>query len=124
MRDVHRFTQEALRKRHDTYIARNAGLHRPHTFKAGDTVRLHRIYPGKARSGTDKAWFWPFRPELYTITDSVSSQHVKIQRAATPDHPAGRTRAVHVARLKPYNPRDDALRYADIRPTLETPTGV
>ena len=124
MRSVHKFTQGTLKARHDPYIARNADLHRPHNFKVGAKARLHRIYPGRARPGTDKAWFWPFRPELYDITGLLSAQHVRIRRSPTSNKPPGKSRVVHVARLKPYVPRDDVLQYRDISPSLETTDGV
>lgn len=113
IRDVHATVQQNTRKMH----ARSADLNhqmrrvRP-TPQIGDHARLHRVYPGTKSpitEGLSRAWFWPFRPETYEVTEVLSPQHVRVRTVGTTQRPPGKTQIVHVRRLKPINASEDPL---------------
>ena len=97
---------------HASYATRNAELRGARSFTAGDQVYLHRVYPDStAKAGIDTSFFLPFHPELYTVLTKHSEQHYSIRRS----HDAhGATQVVHVHRLKPHQPRQDAIEYSDL----------
>jgi transposase InsO family protein len=114
--DVHRTTQDNIRKQHERVARLNIDIHRARSFSTGDTVWLHRVYPGTtspAANGLSRAWFWPFRPDLYTITQSLSAQHVRIQ-LKDPVNGDAKSQTVHVRRLKPFVPHTDAFAFGDL----------
>jgi len=112
VRAVHKTTQDRIARQHDAYIRKNAGLHKVHDYAEGDKVWLHRVYPGisrQASGGHCKAFYWPFRPELYQITSKSAEQHVEIKHIDS-----GKTQHVHTRRLKPYRPQHDAFDFGDL----------
>ena len=108
--DVVRTTRAAVAKMHDSYIRRNANLKRTRTYATGDNVWLHRVFPGRVRAGVDRKWFFPFRPEPYTITELMSITHARIRPVA-----GGKSQIVHLRRLKPYRPQVDAFDFSDLQ---------
>jgi hypothetical protein len=97
---------------HDSYATRNAELRGKRSFAAGDQVYLHRVYPeSTAKAGIDTSFFLPFHPELYTVVTKHSDQHYTVCRS---QDAAGNTQVVHVHRLKPHQPRRDAIEYSDL----------
>ena len=113
VRDVHATVQLNVRKMHAKSAHLNHQMRRVRpTPQVGDRVRLHRVYPGTASPITDglsRAWFWPFRPETYEVTEALSAQHVRIRTEGTGQRPPGKTQVVHVRRLKPLNTTGDPL---------------
>ena len=102
--------QASVKAMHQRFIRKNATLNRTRQFKKDDKVWLHRVYPGRtARSanGLGRAWFWPFRPETYRITQKLSAQHVRIK--PDDDISNNRSQVVHMRRLKHFKSQDDAL---------------
>ena len=102
--------QASVKAMHQRFIRKNATLNRTRQFKKDDKVWLHRAHPGRtARSanGLGRAWFWPFRPETYRITQKLSAQHVRIK--PDDDISNNRSQVVHMRRLKHFKSQDDAL---------------
>ena len=75
---------------------------------------LHRVFRNRRAAGIDRAFFWPYRRELYTITHVLSKQHVRITCPTTSRR--NRDQVVHVHRLKLHRPRAEALDYSDFLP--------
>ena len=114
--DVHRQTQANIEQLHAAVEAKNKSINRARKFSEGDRVWLDRVYPGAASpaaNGLTRAWFWPYRPELYVITRLCSEQHACIELAA-PDGDDKQHQTVHLRRLKPYLPSVDAYNYGDM----------
>ena len=107
------------------YTRKNAALRRFRKLERGMKCWLHRVYPGRTRpaaNGLDRAWFFPFRPELYEVVDVLSPQQARVRRAATDDHPPGQSQIVHTRRLKPFHGRDhdlDLTIFNDPTPTTD-----
>lgn len=112
--DVARTTRASINKMHDKYIQRNADLKRTRAYAEGDRVWLHRVFPGRTRAGTDRKWFFPFRPEPYRITDLMPITHARIKPVD-----GGKSQIVHLRRLKPYRPQADAFDFSDLLPQSE-----
>jgi hypothetical protein len=94
-----------------SYDKRNASLRGARTFVVGDKVYLHQVYPESFdRAGVDVKLYPAFRPELFVVLDVVSPQLYRIQELG---HPTGFNDIVHVQRLKPFRPRQDALNFSD-----------
>ena len=78
------------------------------------------MYPGRlapASGGLNRSFFFPFRPDIYTIVDNMSPQHVRIQNNRTK-----KTQIVHTRRLKPSRPQDEAYDVSDFAPRAEQDT--
>jgi hypothetical protein len=88
----------------------NAGLRHVPTFAEGDRVYLHRVFPSRRSAGINRAFFWPYRPELYTIAEVMSPQHVRITCPTASSR--NRNQVVHVHRLKRHSPRAEALDFS------------
>ena len=114
--DVHRTTQKNVQKIHDRVSSRNDKINRTHKFELGGLVWLHRVFPGTkspAANGRTRAWFWPCRPDLYVIDKKSSPQHVRI-RLHQPHNGNDKAQTVHVHRLKPFHPSQDAFTFGDL----------
>ena len=114
--DVHRTTQKNIQKIHDRVAARNDKINRSHKFELGGLVWLHRVFPGTkspAANGRTRAWFWPYRPDLYVVDKMSSPQHVRI-RLHQPHDGKDKAQTVHVHRLKPFHPSQDAFTFGDL----------
>jgi len=68
------------------------------------------------RTGTNKSFFWPFRPDVYEMTEFLSPQTLRVRRKATSTRAQGKSEIMHARRLKPCNPQIDAFIYADFSP--------
>jgi hypothetical protein len=101
----------------DSYTKRNASLRGERTFQQGDLVYLHQVYPSSFdRAGVDVK-LWPaFGPQLFQIKQVISPQLCHIQEF---NNPAGFDDIVHNQRLKPFQPRDDAVTFADFFDPLD-----
>ena len=114
--DVHRTTQKNIQKIHDRVAARNDKINRSRKFELGGLVWLHRVFPGTkspAANGRTRAWFWPYRPDLYVVDKMSSPQHVRI-RLHQPHDGKDKAQTVHVHRLKPFHPSQDAFTFGDL----------
>ena len=112
--DVHSTTQDNINAMHDRTERRNAKLNRTRSFSDGDTVWLHRVYPGKrapSAGGLHRSFFFPFRPDQYTIIDNKSTQHVRIR-----NNRDSKEQIVHTRRLKPCRPQEEAYDPSDFFP--------
>ena len=123
IRKIHKFVSDRIEHMQDSYIRHNAKMVRNNHFATNDRVWPHRVFPGNQRAGTDRAWYWPFRPEPYTIIDAMSEQHVRIRRCAAGDGDSGPIQVVSTRRLKPYRPQADAFGFTGLLPHINTDAG-
>jgi hypothetical protein len=93
----------------------NATIRTPPTFTVGDRVYLHRIFPSRRSARIDRAFFWPYRRQLFTITHVYSEQHVRIVCPTASSRM--RDQVVHVHRLKRHHARSEALDFSDFLPS-------
>ena len=100
---------------------RNEGIKRTRSFSVNDLVYLDRVYPDSfVTAGIDTKFWMPYRPELYIILEKRSERIYHIRRA---DNPNEKVLTIHVQRLKPYEPRENALRFEDFAvPTTQDET--
>jgi hypothetical protein len=109
--------RQAVAELGDSYTKRNASLRGERTFKPGDLVYLHQVYPSSFdRAGMDVK-LWPaFGPQLFQVMEVVSPQLCRIQEFK---NPSGFHDIVHNQRLKPFTPRDDAVSFHDFHDPLD-----
>ena len=115
--DVHKTTQANIAAMHKRVETANKKMHRTRTFSKNDECWLSRVYPGRnaaAAGGLNRSFFFPFRPDIYTIIDNLSTQHVKIKNNRT-----NKTQIVHTRRLKPCRPQDEAFDISAFHPQAE-----
>ena len=115
--DVHTSTQNNINAMHERNGVHNDKLNHTRTFSEGDECWLHRVYPGRlapSSGGLNRSFFFPFRPDIYTIVDNMSRQHVRIKNNRTK-----KTQIVHTRRLKPSRPQDEAYDTSDFAPRAE-----
>lgn len=96
---------------------RNVALRKSKPFKVGD-----KVFRNRRTAGIDRAFLWLYRRELYTVTDVMSTQHVRIECPTTSTRM--REQDVHVHRFKHHAPRAEALDFTDLLPLndkLEAP---
>ena len=80
-------------------------------FVVGDLVYLHQVYPESfVKAGVGTKLFPAYRPEIFEVTEVVSPQLYRIVEHGTA---GGFTDIVHVQRLKPFTPREDAVNLQD-----------
>ena len=109
--EIDEHVHQAVAALGDSYSQRNANLHGERTFAKGDLVYLHQVYPASFHKAGMDVKLWPaFGPQLFEITKIVSPQ---LSTIAEFRNPAGFTDTVHNQRLKPFTPREDAVKFDD-----------
>ena len=111
---THRYTKNRILKQQSKFTKRT--VNRAHKFADGDDVWIARNFPGTKRTGTNKSFFWPFRPDVYEITEVLSPQTLRVRRKATNTRAHGKSGIMHTRRVKPCRPQVDAFDYADMSP--------
>ena len=117
--DVHTSTQANIANMHTRVESNNKKMHRTRTFAKNDECWLSRVHPGRraaAAGGLNRSFFFPFRPDIYTIVDNLSTQHVRIR-----NNRDLKTQIVHTRRLKPCHPQAEACDASEFHPRAETP---
>jgi len=109
---THRYTKNRILKQQSKFTKRT--VNRAHKFADGDDVWIARNFPGTKRTGTNKSFFWPFRPDVYEITEVLSPQTLRVRRKATNTRAHGKSEIMHTRRVKPCRPQVDAFDYADM----------
>ena len=109
--EIDKHIADAMAQLGSSYERRNAALRGTRKFNVGDTVYLHQVYPASfERCGTDVKLFPAFRPELFEVIEVVSPQLCRIKEIG-PNN--GFNDIVHIQRLKPFQPREDAISFDD-----------